>query len=131
MEAASVSDLEQNKKVVVDYFQSVMGGNVEKALADYLGPGYVQHNPYMQFGPEGVVQFITRMRGQYPELRLDIKRVIAEGDMVVTHSHLILEPGKPGRALADYFRLENGKIVEHWDVIQDVPETDADYIGMF
>ncbi|MFG2526186.1 nuclear transport factor 2 family protein [Streptomyces sp. NPDC048527] len=116
-----MSDLEQNKKVVVDYFQSVMGGNVEKALADYLGPGYIQHNPYMRFGPEGVVEFITRMRGQYPELRLDIKRVIAEGDMVVTHSHLILEPGKPGRALADYFRLENGRIVEHWDVIQDVP----------
>jgi predicted SnoaL-like aldol condensation-catalyzing enzyme len=126
-----VSDLEQNKKVVVDYYQAVIGGNVEKALADYLGPGYVQHNPYMRFGPEGVVEFITRMRGQYPELRLDIKRVIAEGDMVATHSHLILEPGKPGRALAEYFRLENGKIVEHWDVIQDVPETDSDYVGMF
>jgi len=126
-----VSDLEQNKKVVVDYFQMVVGGGIEKAIADYLGPGYVQHNPDMQFGDEGFIEFNRQMRSAYPEIRLDIKRVIAEGDMVVTHSHLILEPGKPGRALADFFRLENGRIVEHWDVIQDVPETAADYVGMF
>ncbi|MFJ2931995.1 hypothetical protein ACIO8G_04460 [Streptomyces sp. NPDC087219] len=50
---------------------------------------------------------------------------------MVTHSHLILEPDKPGRTLADFFLLENGRIVEHWDVIQDVPETAADYVGMF
>ena len=66
---------------------------------------------------------MTWLRGEYPNLKLDIKRVIAEGDMVVTHSHLDLEPGNPdnpGRALADFFRLENGKVVEHWDVIQDI-----------
>ena len=62
---------------------------------------------------------------------LDIKRVIAEGDMVVTHSHLGLQPGNPGRAIADFFRLEDGKIVEHWDVIQDVPTESANENGMF
>lgn len=71
------------------------------------------------------------LRGEYPNVQLDIKRVLAEGDMVVTHSHLILEPGKPGRALADFFRLENGKVVEHWDVIQEVPENAANSNGMF
>ncbi|MEV4431021.1 ester cyclase [Streptomyces sp. R-07] len=126
-----MSDLEQNKKVVVDYYQMVVGGGIERAIADYLGPGYVQHNPGMQFGDEGFIEFNRQMLSAYPEIRLDIKRVIAEGDMVVTHSHLILEPGKPGQALADFFRLENGRIVEHWDVIQDVPETSADYVGMF
>ncbi|WP_428995033.1 nuclear transport factor 2 family protein [Kribbella qitaiheensis] len=65
------------------------------------------------------------LRGEYPELHLDIKRVIGEGDLVVTHSHLVLEPGKPGQALADHFRLENGKVVEHSDVIQDNLETSA------
>ncbi len=59
-------------------------------------------------------------RGEHPNLRLDTKRVIAEGDMVVTHSHLDLEPDNPGRALADFFRLEDDKVVESWDVIQDV-----------
>ncbi|WP_033212534.1 nuclear transport factor 2 family protein [Streptomyces wedmorensis] len=52
-----MSDLEQNKKVVVDYFQMVVGGGIEKAIADYLGPGYVQHNPDMQFGDEGFIEF--------------------------------------------------------------------------
>ncbi|KOG23871.1 ester cyclase, partial [Streptomyces viridochromogenes] len=85
----------------------------------------------MQFGDEGFIEFNRQMRSAYPEIRLDIKRVIAEGDLVVTHSHLILEPGKPGQALADFFRLENGRIVEHWDVIQDIPEPSADYVGMF
>ena len=69
----------------------------------------------------------------YPDLKLVIKRVIAEGDMVVTHSHLDLEPdkpGHPGRALADFFRLEDGKVVEHWDVIQDVPAESANDNGM-
>jgi predicted SnoaL-like aldol condensation-catalyzing enzyme len=55
----------------------------------------------------------------------------AEGDMVVTHSRLDLEPGNPGRALADFFRLEDGKVVEHWDVIQDVPAESANDNGMF
>ena len=76
----------------------------------------------------------TWPRGEYPNPKLDIKRVIAEGDMVVTRSHLDLEPGNPdnpGRALADFFRLENGKVVQHWDVIQDVPKIAANDNGMF
>ena len=75
--------------------------------------------------------YVAWLRAQYPDLKLDIKRVIAEGDMIITHSHLDLEPGNPGRALADFFRLENGKVVEHWDVIQDVPAESANDNGMF
>jgi predicted SnoaL-like aldol condensation-catalyzing enzyme len=126
-----MSTVEQNKKVVLDYYQTAFGGNPEKAIADHFGPVYIQHNPDAQDGPEAFIGFVTYLRGEYPNLRLDIKRVIAEGDMVVTHSHLILEPGQPGRAVADYFRLENGKVVEHWDVIQDVPITSANANGMF
>ncbi|MEU4102391.1 nuclear transport factor 2 family protein [Streptomyces tanashiensis] len=126
-----MSELERNKKVVVDYYQKLVGGNPQKAIAEHLGPGYVQHNPYMQDSPVASIAFVKQLLGEYPGPRLDIKRVIAEGDMVVTHSHLTLEPGTPGRALADFFRLENGKIVEHWDVIQDVPETAANDHGMF
>jgi predicted SnoaL-like aldol condensation-catalyzing enzyme len=80
------------------------------------------------------IGFVRWLRGEYPHLKLDIKRVIAEGDMVVTHSHLDLEPrdaDNPGRALADFFRLEDGKVVEHWDVIQDVPRHTANPGGMF
>lgn len=127
-------DLERNKQIVVDYYQTAFGGNPEKAVNDHFGDRYVQHNPDAADGPEAFTGFVTWLRGEYPNLKLDIKRVIAEGDMVVTHSHLDLEPGNPdnpGRALADFFRLENGKVVEHWDVIQDVPKTAANNNGMF
>ncbi|MCY0928055.1 nuclear transport factor 2 family protein [Streptomyces sp. H27-H1] len=126
-----MSDLERNKQVVVDYYETAFGGDPEKAIADHFGPRYVQHNPDAEDGPEAFTGFVRWLRGEYPRLRLDIKRVLAEGDMVVTHSHLILEPGKPGRALADFFRLEDGKVVEHWDVIQEVPEASANPNGMF
>ena len=126
-----MSSLEQNKKVVVDYYQTAFAGNPEKAVADHFGEHYVQHNPQAEDGPEAFIGFVHYLRGENPELRLDIKRVIAEGDMVVTHSHLTLRPGEPGQALADYFRLVDGKVVEHWDVIQDVPVTSANANGMF
>jgi predicted SnoaL-like aldol condensation-catalyzing enzyme len=129
-----VSDVERNKQVVVDYYQTAFNGDPEKAVADHLGPRYIQHNPDAADGPEAFIGFVHWLRGQYPNLKLDIKRVIAEGDMVVTHSHLDLEPGNadnPGRALADFFRLEDGKVVEHWDVIQEVPKHAANPNGMF
>jgi predicted SnoaL-like aldol condensation-catalyzing enzyme len=105
-----MSDIETNKRVVVDYYQTAFDGNPEKAVADH---------------------FVKWLRSEHPQVRLEIKRVIAEGDLVATHSHLILEPGQPGRALADFFRLEDGKVVEHWDVIQDVPDKAANPNGMF
>ena len=126
-----MSQLERNKQIVVDYYRTAFGGNPRKAVADHFGDRYVQHNPDAADGPEAFTGFVDWLRGEYPQLRLEIKRVLAEGDMVVTHSHLILEPGQPGRALADFFRLENGKVVEHWDVIQDVPENAANTNGMF
>ena len=122
---------EQNKKVVVDYYQTAFNGNPEKAVADHFGDRYIQHNPQAEDGPEAFIGFVKWLRGEYPELNLHIKRVIAEGDMVATHSHLVLVPGEPGRALADFFRVENGKVVEHWDVIQDVPKSSTNSNGMF
>lgn len=126
-----MSTLEENKRVVLDYYRTAFAGNPEKAVADHFGDRYVQHNPQAQDGPEAFIGFVHWLRGEFPQLQLDIKRVIAEGDLVVTHSHLMLAPGEPGRALADYFRLQDGKVVEHWDVIQDVPTESANNNGMF
>jgi predicted SnoaL-like aldol condensation-catalyzing enzyme len=123
--------VEENKKIVVDYYTTAFAGEPERAAAEHIGPRYVQHNPQAQDGVEAFAGFVHWLRGEYPELQLDIKRVIGEGDLVVTHSHLTLEPGKPGQALADFFRVEDGKVVEHWDVIQDIPETSANDNTMF
>jgi predicted SnoaL-like aldol condensation-catalyzing enzyme len=126
-----MSDLELNKRVVVDYYQTAFGGNPEKAVEEHFGDRYIQHNPDAADGPEAFIGFVKWLRSEHPQLTLDIKRVIAEGDMVATHSHLTLEPGQRGRALADFFRLEDGKVVEHWDVIQEVPEVTVNPNGMF
>jgi predicted SnoaL-like aldol condensation-catalyzing enzyme len=129
-----VTDLARNKQVVVDYYTTAFAGEPEKAVADHFGPRYIQHNPEAQDGPEAFIGYVKWLRGEYPNLRLDIKRVIAEDDLVATHAHLDLEPDNPdnpGRALADFFRLEDGKVVEHWDVIQDIPKHAANRNGMF
>ena len=126
-----MASLEQNKAVVVDYYKTAFGGDPERAVAEHFGDRYIQHNPQAENGAAAFIQFVHWLRGEYPQLTLDIKRVIAEGDLVVTHSHLTLTPGEPGRALADYFRLEDGKVVEHWDVIQDIPATSANTNTMF
>lgn len=130
-ERSRVTDLEQNKMIVVDYYRTAFGGDPEKAVRDHFGDRYIQHNPDASDGPEAFIGFVRWLRGEYPDLQLDIKRVLADGDLVVTHSHLVLRPGEPGRALADFFRLENGKVVEHWDVIQDVPTTSRNSNSMF
>jgi predicted SnoaL-like aldol condensation-catalyzing enzyme len=129
-----MSDLERNKQVVVDYYTTAFAGEPERAVADHFGSRYIQHNPQAQDGPEAFIGFVKWLRGEYPNLQLDIRRVIAEGDLVATHAHLDLDPdnpNNPGRALADFFRLEDGKVVKHWDVIQQVPQTAANDNGMF
>ncbi len=130
----AVADLASNKRIAVDYYTTSFGGDPEKAAADYLVPGYIQHNPTVADGPAEFIRGVHLLREQYPNMRLDIKRVIAEGDLVATHSYVDFEPDNPenrGGAFMDFFRLEDGKIVEHWDVIQQVPEISANNNGMF
>lgn len=126
-----MSDPETNKRVVIDYYQTAFDGYPREAAAAYLGDRYIQHNAGVADGAEAFIAIVEKMRAENPDFKLSIKRVIAEGDMVVTHSHLLLKQGEPGRALADFFRLENGKVVEHWDVIQEMPTRFSNANGMF
>jgi predicted SnoaL-like aldol condensation-catalyzing enzyme len=93
-----------------------------EAAQKYGGPHYIQHNPQ---APDGFEAFVEFVEGFAEQFRLDIKRAVAEGDLVVTHSLLKTSPEDRGTAAADIFRLENGKVVEHWDVLQPVPESAA------
>lgn len=126
-----MSDSENNKNTVIEFYETAFSGDPQGAVAQHVGDRYIQHNPQAEDGSDAFIGFVNYLRGQYPQLRLDIKRVIAEGDLVVTHAQVILTPGQPGRAVADFWRLENGKIVEHWDVVQDIPETSANTNSMF
>jgi predicted SnoaL-like aldol condensation-catalyzing enzyme len=104
---------------------------VRRGGRKYGGPHYIQHNPQAPDGFEAFIRFVEGFAEQFPQMSLDIKRAVAEGDLVVTHSLLKTSPEDRGTAAADFFRLEEGKVVEHWDVLQPVPESAANDHPMF
>lgn len=127
-----MADLEHNKRIALAFYELAFnGGQPAEAMRLYGGPTYRQHNPEVADGPEGFIGFVTGFSARFPHKRLEIKRVIAEGDLVVLHVHAKLSPQDRGAAIIDMFRLENGRVVEHWDVIQPIPEHAANTNTMF
>jgi predicted SnoaL-like aldol condensation-catalyzing enzyme len=129
--APAHADPEANKKVVLDFYEKGLNQKDFDAAAKHFGPKYIQHNPTAPDGIEGFKAFIAFRKEKFPNARSEIKRAFAEGDFVILHVHSVREPGERGAAVIDIFRLENGKIVEHWDVVQPVPEKAANSNGMF
>ena len=122
----------RNKAIVHDFYDLAFNQKKpEEAVAKYVGPHYRQHNPGAPDGSAAFVAFVHGFAKAYPALHFDFKREIAEGDLVMIHSHLVRQLGDPGMAVMDIFRLEGGKIVEHWDVLQDVPVKPANANTMF
>lgn len=127
-----MTTIELNKQVVREFHHLVVNErNPKEAVARCFGMNYTQHNPIAPDGVEAFVRVMTAALAAQPDLRVDVKRMVAEGDLVAMHSHFIPAPGQRGRAVIDFFRLEDGKIVEHWDVSQDVPEASANTNTMF
>jgi predicted SnoaL-like aldol condensation-catalyzing enzyme len=125
-------NLEQNKIMVRDFYETAF--NLKKpreAAAKYLGPYYRQHNPGVGDGPEPFIAFTEDFVHAYPDLHSDFKKEIAEGDLVMVQSHITRAPGDRGLAAMDIFRLEQGKIVEHWDTLQEVPGSSNNANTMF
>jgi predicted SnoaL-like aldol condensation-catalyzing enzyme len=129
--AGNTAQEEANKKVVLDLYEKGINQKDFEAAARNFGPRYVQHNPRAADGPEGFKAFIGFLKSKFPNYHSEIKRVFADGDYVILHVHNVPEPGQRGAAIVDIFRLENGKVVEHWDVRQDIPETSANNNTMF
>ncbi len=125
------ADPEANKKSVLDFYDKALNQKDFDAASKYLGPRYIQHNPGAPDGIEGFKAFIALRKEKFPNAKSEIKRAFAEGDYVILHVHGVREPGERGVAIMDIFRLENGKIVEHWDVVQPIPEKTANNNGMF
>ena len=123
---------ENNKKIVRDFYEMAVNQHKPALAAKmYIGERYIQHHPGVPNGAEAFYGYFETFFKEYPQYRVEIKRVIAEGDLVVLHLHGRKDDQDRGRAIVDIFRLENGKIVEHWDVIQDVPERTANSNTMF
>jgi len=122
---------EANKKIVVDFYDKAINQKDFDAASKYMGARYTQHNPNAADGPEGLKAFLQFLKEKFPASRSEIKRVFADGDYVILHVHAVREPGTRGSAIVDIFKLENGKVVEHWDVVQPIPEKAANTNGMF
>jgi predicted SnoaL-like aldol condensation-catalyzing enzyme len=123
-------DTSKNKKNAVAFYKMAYEGDPTKAVELYVGDQYIQHNPDVADGLKGFIEYFNRMQKEYPEKSIQFLRVIGEGDLVALHTHQIW-PGNDQYVTMDFFRFnESGKIVEHWDAIQQVPKEMAHGNGM-
>ena len=129
--AADAAQMEANKKTVAAFYDAVLNQKDFEKASQYLGARYTQHNPLAADGREGFKGFIAFLKDKFPNNRSEIKRMFADGDYVIVHVHAVREPGTRGNAIVDIFKLEDGKVVEHWDVVQPIPEKPANNNGMF
>jgi predicted SnoaL-like aldol condensation-catalyzing enzyme len=118
-----------NKKLVADFYQQLFGDKDVSAIDKYIGSVYVQHNPSLPDGPEALKEGATQWFKGAPKEKIDIQHIAADGNLVFIH--LRSNMGGKVNSVIDIFKVENGKITEHWDVIQEVPAKSANPHPMF
>lgn len=125
------STAEHNVATVREFYENAINRKDFAATRPLVGPTYIQHNPRIADGVEGLQAFIGDLRTRFPDLHAEVKQLYADGDVVIGHVHGVRVPGEPGTAIVDIFRFEDGRIVEHWDVMQPVPTESANANGLF
>ncbi len=126
----NVAEENANKKTVTEFYQKLFGDKDLSVIDTYIEKDYIQHNPHAADGRQALKEFATKLLANGPKTKIDFRHVAADGDLVFLHIKAKNFDGKD-MALVDIFRLKNGKIVEHWDVMQDVPATAANAHPMF
>lgn len=113
---------ERNKQIAIAFYNAALNEKNWEKTRSFIGNRYVQHNLGAIDGPEGLKAHIEFLRKEFPNNHGEIKHALADGDLVALHIHNKRSPDVRGNAVVDIFRIENGKVVEHWDVVQAIPE---------
>ena len=131
--AATQPGCDMSAREVVDQFIDLFyeQKKVRQAFETWVHPDYIQHKPTLPDGREAVVVFLEGLLERFPERIFTVHRVIASDDLVAVHYHSQANPDDPGFAVVDIFRVENCRMVEHWDVVQPVPEQSENDNTMF
>ncbi len=120
------------KQVVTQFMtEFYINKQVRKAFETWVDPGYIQHNPMAATGRDAAVGFLEPFFANNPGVTYSIKRIIADGNLVAVHAHGKFSAEDRGVAVIDILRVEGCKVMEHWDVVQSVPEKAANTNGMF
>ena len=122
---------ERNKAVAVHVLKRLFEDGDLSVVDRHIRPDYIQHNAQAPDGAQAIKDFAATIATQFPDMKYNVKRVMAEGDLVLVHSNPIFTPGERGSAIVDIFRFQGDKIAEHWDVVQEVPETTVSGNDMF
>ena len=118
-----MNEPEANKQNAIAFYRTAYLGEPALAVQRYVGAEYIQHNPLVANGKQAFIDYFTEMHQQYPDKQIAFVRAVAEGDLVALHTHQTW-PGNDQYVTMDFFRFDaSGKIVEHWDAIQQVPQT--------
>jgi predicted SnoaL-like aldol condensation-catalyzing enzyme len=120
-----------NLDLVLAMYRDVLMPMDSARVDDYISPDYIQHSSLAEPTVQALKDFLDFVKVQSPEGTHNLKRAFVDGDHVVVHHHVIRHTGDPGLAVVDIFRVADGKIVEHWDVLQDVPESPVNPLPMF
>jgi predicted SnoaL-like aldol condensation-catalyzing enzyme len=120
------------KQVVTNFMTKFyVEKKVREAFETWVDPGYIQHNPMAATGRDAAIGFLEPFFASNPNVHYEIKRIIADGNLVAVHAHGKFSPEDRGIAVVDILRVEGCKVMEHWDVVQPVPEKAANTNGMF
>lgn len=126
-----MTSLEINKQNAIEFYRMAYSGSPKGAVEKYVGNEYIQHNPLVGNGTQPFIDYFERMQSEYSDKSIKFVRAVAEEDLVALHTHQTW-PGNEQYVTMDFFRFDsNGKIVEHWEAIQEIPETSLNENTMY
>ena len=126
-----MNELETNKKNAIAFYRTAYLGDPSKAVEEFVGEEYIQHNPLVADGKQAFIHYFEEMNRDYPNKSIEFVRAVAEGNLVALHTHQTW-PGNENYVTMDFFRFNNnGKIVEHWDSMQQIPRSSENNNRMY